>query len=179
MNATGSPPLRCLGSLALLLVLVGCTPAPAPPAMHSAGGWLEFSGSWTAAGTRRILPLGEGRQAVLLDIKGSLLLSGASRPATGFRADAVMLNDTLTGMAGRAAWTDERGDQVFSELASVAPGSLAIAGVIVGGTGRYAGATGDYSFTWSDVIATEDGTVHGHAIDLKGRVRRAGDGGAS
>ena len=41
-----------------------------------------------------------GRQAVLLDLKGSLLLSGDSRPAKGFRADAVI----LTGLSKRLTW---------------------------------------------------------------------------
>ena len=44
------------------------------------------------------------------------MLAGPSRPAVGFRAEALVLNDTATGLIGRAVWTDDRGDQVFSEL---------------------------------------------------------------
>ncbi len=47
-------------------------------------------------------------------------------------------------------------------------------GTITGGTGRYAGLEGEYSFTWQYVIAREDGAgvIQGRAADLSGRVRR-------
>ena len=136
------------------------------------GGWREFEGSWTAAGSIRALSLGSGRQATLADLRGSLLLTGPSRPGMGFRGDAIALSDSETGMVGRAVWTDERGDQVFSELRGAGPARGShVMGTIVGGTGRYAGATGSYEFTWQYVLAAEDGTVQGRAVGLKGRVR--------
>ncbi len=46
-----------------------------------------------------------------------------------------------------------------------------IAGTILGGTGRYAGATGSYEFSWQFVIEAEDGSIQGRAAGLKGRVR--------
>ena len=46
-----------------------------------------------------------------------------------------------------------------------------IRGKFLGGTGRYAGATGSYEFSWEWVIQAEDGAIQGRAIDLKGRVR--------
>jgi hypothetical protein len=49
-----------------------------------------------------------------------------------------------------------------------------IVGTITGGTGRYAGLEGEYSFTWQFVIPTEDGLVQGRAVGLAGRVRGAG-----
>jgi hypothetical protein len=73
---------------------------------------------------------------------------------------------------GRSVWTDERGDQVFSELRGEGTAtSNRIAGTIVGGTGRYAGATGNYEFSWRFVLETEGGTVQGQSVGLKGRVR--------
>ena len=48
-----------------------------------------------------------------------------------------------------------------------------IVGTFVGGTGRYAGVTGDYSFQWQYVVDTEDGAVSGRVVDLKGRARLA------
>ncbi len=45
-----------------------------------------------------------------------------------------------------------------------------IAGTIVGGTGRFAGATGTYSFSWQYVLEAEDGTVQGRTLELAGRV---------
>jgi hypothetical protein len=80
-------------------------------------------------------------------------------------------------MVGRASWTDERGDQVFSELRGGGPAKGShVTGTFIGGTGRYAGATGTYEFTWEYVLAAEDGTVQGRAVGLKGRVHVASGG---
>ena len=46
-----------------------------------------------------------------------------------------------------------------------------IAGTIFGGTGRYAGVSGTYEFSWQFVIEAEDGSIQGRAVGLKGRVR--------
>ena len=53
-----------------------------------------------------------------------------------------------------------------------------ISGTILGGTGRYAGATGTYEFSWQSVIELEDGSMQGRAVDLKGRVRAGPGAGA-
>ena len=42
-------------------------------------------------------------------------------------------------------------------------------GTILGGTGRYVGATGTYVFSWQFVIELEDGSIQGRAEGLKGR----------
>jgi hypothetical protein len=90
----------------------------------------------------------------------------------GFSGEVVALTDTASGVIGHAAWTDEHGDQVFSDLRGegTAKGNR-ITGSFTGGTGRYAGATGAYEFSWQYVLESEDGTVQGRAIGLKGRVR--------
>jgi len=177
-TSDGSGALRRAGlqpaaALAVLLALAACTPAPTPALPAAAQGeWREFQGTWTAAGSRHVIGLGHDRQASVADLSGSLLLAGPSRPGVGFRAEAVVLNDSTTGMVGRSVWTYERGDQVFSELRGegTATGNR-ITGSIVGGTGRYAGATGTYEFSWRFVLETEDGTVQGQSVGLKGRVR--------
>jgi len=75
-------------------------------------------------------------------------------------------------MQGWCVWTDERGDRVYSKLRGefVATGNH-IVGTILGGTGHYAGLTGEYSFQWRFVVESEDGAVSGRAVDLKGRAR--------
>ena len=78
----------------------------------------------------------------------------------------------LLALIGRSVWKDESGDQVFSELKG--EGTAAknrITGTILGGTGRYAGATGTYEFSWQFVLEAEDGSIQGSAVGLKGRVR--------
>ena len=65
--------------------------------------WHEFHGTWTATGSRRTIRLGDERRASIASYNGSLLLAGASRPGVGFGAEAIVLNDTATGMVGRAS----------------------------------------------------------------------------
>src|SRR5262245_44581038 len=166
-------PQRAIG-VAALIALYACGPSSGQPAAKpaAADGWHEFEGSWTASGSQRTIPLGGERRATLVALTGSLLLAGPSRPGIGFRAEALALGDSATGMVGRAVWTDERGDQIFSELRG--EGTAArnrIQGTLIGGTGRYAGAIGTYEFSWQYVIESEDGMVQGRAVGLKGRVR--------
>jgi hypothetical protein len=92
----------------------------------------------------------------------------------------IGLVDSATGLQGLSVWTDERGDQVFSELRGEGTAEKNhITGTILGGTGRYAGATGSYAFSWQSVMETEDGSIQGRAVDLKGRVRPGPGAGGS
>jgi hypothetical protein len=161
--------------VALLIGLaVAVCPGWAAPAASAVTGWRAFNGTWTALGKRTVIPLGGGRRASITDFSGSLTLRGPSRPDAGFRANAIVFNDSATGIVGRAVWTDERGDQVYSELQGPAGvQAVRIAGTIVGGSGRYAGATGAYAFSWRFLLEGEDGTVEGESLDLRGQVRAA------
>lgn len=164
--------LRTL-ALAALLALAACESAPSPPETPARGGeWRDFQGTWTAAGSRHTIHLGGDRQASTANLNGTLLLTGPARPNVGFRAEAIVLNDSATGMLGRAVWTDEHGDEVYSELRGegTATGNR-IVGRFIGGTGRYASATGDYEFSWRFMLQAEDGTIQGQSVELKGRVR--------
>jgi hypothetical protein len=160
----------------LALVVTACEPVAESPTPSAASGeWREFEGSWNAAGTRRTIPLGAERKGSIVELRGTMLLSGTGRPGVGFRSEVIALSDSATGLLGRSVWTDERGEQVFSEL--IGEGTAArnrIAGTILGGTGRYAGATGTYEFSWQFVIEAEDGSIQGRAVGLKGRFRLGG-----
>jgi hypothetical protein len=159
--------------LALALAATACGPSTeSPKPQGAAGEWLEFGGSWNAAGSRRTISLGADRRGSILDLRGTMLLAGPRRPGVGFRSEVIGLVDSATGFQGRSVWTDERGDQVFSELQGEGTAERNhITGTILGGTGRYAGATGSYEFSWQWVLETEDGSIQGRAVDLKGRVR--------
>ena len=159
-------------ALAGLLVVTACNRSrEASESLSTDSEWHEFQGTWTAAGSRISIPLGDGRRASTSKFEGSLLLGGPSRPAVGFRAEALVLNDTATGLIGRAVWTDDRGDQVFSELTGngTSTGNKLV-GTFVGGTGRYAGAKGSYEFSWRFVLETEDGQVQGQSMGLNGKI---------
>lgn len=162
----------------LVVAACGSRPQGTPPGTGTE--WHQFAGTWTAAGTRHLIQFGEGRQASTAQLTGSLLLAGPSKPAVGFRSEAIVFNDGATGLVGRAVWTDERGDQVFSELKGEGTSSSnRIVGTFVGGTGRYSGATGTYEFSWRFLLEDEDGTVQGQSIGLKGEVRAVSPQGTS
>ena len=159
--------------LGLVFTVAACGPATQSSGPATAAGEsLEFEGSGNGAGNRHSISLGGERVASIVDLKGTLLLRGPGRPGVGFQSEVIGLTDSATGFQGRSVWTDEHGDQVFSELQG--QGTAAknqITGTILSGTGRYAGITGSYEFSWQWVMEGEDGAVHGRAADLKGRVR--------
>jgi hypothetical protein len=165
--------LGCLVMLALALAAAACGPAMDPLGRDATPGeWREFEGSWNAAGSRRSISLGADRRGSIIDLRGSMLLAGPGRPGVGFHSEAIALVDSETGLLGRSVWTDERGDQVFSELKGEGKAARNhIVGTFLGGTGRYAGVTGVYEFSWQFVIEAEDGSIQGRAVGLKGRVR--------
>jgi len=159
-------------AIAIVMATAACAP-PEPAKSGTAGSAdaREFQGSWNASGRRYIIPLGAGRNGSIIHLRGSMLLAGEGRPGVGFRADVVALVDTATGLVGRSVWTDENGDQVFGELKGEGTASRnRITGTIFGGTGRYASVTGTYEFSWEYVIESDDGSIQGRAVGLKGRV---------
>jgi len=157
----------------LVLVAAACSPVSEKPKLQTAAGeWREFSGSWNAAGSRRTISLGADRRGSIIDLRGTMLLAGTGRPGIGFRSEVIALVDSSTGLQGRSVWTDERGDQVFSELRGEGTATKNhITGTLLGGTGRYAGVTGSYEFSWQFVIEMEDGSIQGRAVELKGHFR--------
>jgi hypothetical protein len=161
--------------LSLAVAAAACAAPDSRPLAATSAGPLEFTGSWNGVGSRHAISLGEGRLGAIVNLKGTMLLAGDGRPGVGFHSEVIGLTDTATGFQGRSVWTDERGDQVFSQLTG--EGTAAqnrIAGTILSGTGRYAGLTGSYEFSWQWVMEGEEGAVQGRAIDLRGRVSAAG-----
>ena len=163
--------LACM--IALALAVTACDRSTdAPKSQTASDEWREFEGTWNAAGTRRTIPIGEERRGSIIDLRGSMLLAGSGRPDVGFRAEVIALVDSETGLLGRGVWTDEHGDQVFSDIKGEGTKEKNhIMGTILGGTGRYAGAEGTYEFSWQYVIESEDGSIQGRAVGLKGRVK--------
>ena len=162
--------------IAIVLSLVSCSKLPDqnPEVAQSAitSESMNFAGSWNANGTRRSIALGNIRRSSIIELKGTMLLTGEAKPGVGFRAELIALADSETGLMGRSVWTDERGDQLFSEVKG--EGDAAnnhIEGTFLGGTGRYAGVTGSYEYSWQFVIETEDGKIQGRAVNLKGHAQ--------
>ena len=116
-----------------------------------------------------------GGAAAIVEVSGAVVLTVGEGLSRGFRGQAIGFDDGQGSAPGRAVWTDENGDRLFSRLKgeSLRTGKRFV-GTITGGTGRYAGLEGEYSFTWQYVVAGEDGVgvIQGRAADLSGRVRR-------
>lgn len=146
--------------------------SPSPLATQGSDQPLHFTGTWTATGNRQIMQLGSGHEAWIFSYSGSLLLKGEQRLNVGFRGEVIGFVDSLTGMQGRVVWTDERGEKVFSDLQAEAnnPGQL-IKGRFIGGTGRYTGVVGEYTFKWQRLTDAGYGKVSGRVVDLKGWAR--------
>jgi hypothetical protein len=161
--------------VAALAAAAGCGgPAERPRSAAAGVEWITFEGNWSAAGSRQILRLGPERRAAVFDLSGSLMLTGRQGLGIGFQSRAIGFSDSAAGMQGRAVWTDERGEHVYSELRGQAVGAgNHIVGTFIGGTGRYAGVTGEYEFEWQYVVEAEDGAVSGRVVGLKGRAHLA------
>ena len=99
-------------------------------------------------------------------------ITGGAGLSRGFRGEAIGYDNGAGVLVGHCVWTDERGDRVYSQLRSetVATGRL-VTGTVVGGTGRYAGLTGEFTFEWQYVVEGEGGAFSGRTTGLRGRVR--------
>jgi hypothetical protein len=165
-------PSSWLAVALVVLVVAACDrPSTDRGAAPAPGETRTFQGTWSASGSRRTLELERGHKASILSLTGSLLLTGERGQSFGFRGDAIGLSDSVAGGTGQAVWTDERGDKVFSHLRGQPIGTGShVSGTITGGTGRWAGVTGEYELHWQYVIDSDDGTFSGRAVGLKGRV---------
>ena len=159
--------------LALFFTLLFISGLPAfgqdPPKVQDC----PFEGSWSATGTKQALAMGPDRKAVIIYMSGSLLLTVQENLSRGFRWEAIGFDDGADVSLGECVWTDDRGDQIFSDMRgqALATGKH-IKGVITGGTGRYAGLTGEFEFDWQYMVEGPDGTVQGRTVGLKGVVHR-------
>ena len=158
----------------MALALAGASSAGQAPE-QPAPEWRSFSGTWSASGRREVVAVEGGGTAAIVEVSGAVVLSVGEGLSRGFRGQAIGFDDGQGQSTGRSVWTDENGDRLFSRLKgeSLRTGRRFV-GTITGGTGRYAGLEGEYSFTWQYVVAGEDGVglIQGRAADLSGRVRR-------
>jgi hypothetical protein len=174
-GTAAAPPRRSLPVALLVFLLVSACggPVKGPESVSPPGAWHTFEGTGSATGHRQTLQLGPGRKVSIANLSGSLLLTGKQGLGEGFRVDVIGTTDSLKGAAAWCVWTDTRGDQVFSEFRGGPIGTGArFTGTLLGGTGRYAGVTGEYEFEWQYVIESGEGNIQGRITGLRGRFRR-------
>jgi hypothetical protein len=158
----------CLALALASLAVAGEGQAP-PPAEE----WRSFEAAWSASGRWQSVAVEGGAAATIYEFSGAFVIKKGAGLGRGFEAEAIAFEDGEGVSVGRCVWADEHGDRIFSRLKgeSLATGRR-VAGTITGGTGRYAGLEGEYSFTWQYVLALEDGTIQGRTEHLQGRLRR-------
>ena len=150
-------------------------PAVATPEQARVSGQV-FEGSWSASGRRQFLKTEPGRSAVTVQLSGAVTIRTGTGLSRGFRGEVIGFDDGAGLIAARAVWTDDKGDRIFSGIYGDAFASAGrqMRGTITGGTGRYAGISGEYEFRWQHLVTVDDTSVDGRAVDLRGRVRSAG-----
>jgi len=163
-------------ALLVATALAASGPASAPQTPGGSGS-RSFEGTLSATGQRQSIPTESGRPAVTMQLSGPVAITAGEGLRRAFRSEVVGFDDGAGLTVLRGVWTDDHGDRIFSTLRgeSVASGRQ-IAATITGGTGRYAGITGEYSFEWQYVVEAEAGTISGRAIGLRGRYRVGGGG---
>lgn len=154
---------------AIAALLSACGRPGAPPASDE---WRVFEGSWTAVGTRRTVPTEGGGSAATLHLSGAVVLQLGGGLGRGFRGEAIGFDDGQALRVSRWVWTDDRGDQVFGTATGEPVGSgRRFEATITGGSGRYTGITGEFSFTWREMVAEDAETFHIRTAGLQGRYR--------
>jgi hypothetical protein len=163
---------RFAAALGAALTMAGALAAARTQSSPPADQLRTFEGSWSAVGRRRTLPTEGERPATVVELSGAVVLATGMGLSRGFLGEAIGFDDGRSLGAGRAVWTDARGDRVYSVLRGGAPqAGRRTAGEITGGTGAYTGITGAYELTWQYVAEGEDNAVQGRATNLKGTFR--------
>jgi hypothetical protein len=136
--------------------------------------WRPFSGTWTLAGKRFSLPTEGPRRASVIHASGSLVITKGETLGRGFYGEVVGFDDGETLLVGRAVFTDSIGQKIFATLkAQPLGGDRTATATITGGTGRWSGLEGTFTFSWRFVVETGEEDFDALAVNLEGRVRRA------
>ena len=139
---------------------------------QGAPAWKTFDGSWVVTGQQTLLPT-ERQLASVSQFSGGVALGGATEGLPrAFRGQVITYDDGSGAVLGRVTWIDHNNDMIYSTLkGDMNDARRRVTATITGGTGAYAGITGDYSFEWQYVLSGEQNSVQGRAVNLRGRFR--------
>ena len=167
--------IRNVRRAAACLAIVLTAASAGVSAGQTAGEWRDFQATWSATGRRHTIASDNGGNAAVVDLSGAVVITSGEGLGRGFRGEVIGFDDGDGMSVGRGLWTDERGDRIFIRLdGEPIEGGRRITATITGGTGRYSAIEGEVAFTWQYVIAGEGDRTQGRAVNLAGRVRRAG-----
>jgi hypothetical protein len=156
---------------ALLAAAAAATTLLAPAA--AAEEWRPFSATWALGGTRTFLATEGERPASIVHATGSFVITRGEVVGRGFFGELIGFDDGAGLLVGRAVFTDEKGDKVFATLKAqpIASGRTAT-GTFTGGTGRWTGLEGDFTFSWKSVVASDGDEIHAFTVNVEGRARK-------
>ena len=161
-----------LARAALLAAAAGFLAGTGVAEQPAADGWRPFTAAWTLSGQRTLLPTEGERPASIVHVTGPLTITGGQGLGRGLLGEVIGFDDGGALQAGRAVFTDERGDRIFCVLEAepIGTGRRATA-TIKGGTGRFAGLEGSFSFAWQYVLDPESGQIDLRTVNVEGRTR--------
>lgn len=155
--------------------LLGLTLA-ASGTFATASHWTErqgtFNAYWAVSGTVHILEFNSG-VAAAGGHTGTVTIQTSEGPVRAFETDCVAFADDETSR-GRCVWTGPLGDLVYVELKGTGlAGFGRTRGTFVGGTGKYDGIEGGFSFEWNyNVSRGQDATFDGYTLEMQGNYRK-------
>ncbi len=142
----------------------------------NASHWTErqgtFTAYWAVSGTVHILEFNSG-VAAAGGHTGTVTIQTSEGPVRAFETDCVAFADDETSR-GRCVWTGPLGDLVYVELRGTGlAGFGRTRGTFVGGTGKYDGIEGGFSFEWNyNVSRGQDATFDGYTLEMQGNYRK-------
>jgi hypothetical protein len=130
----------------------------------------QFTARWVVTGEWRGLGLGPTREVIVADLSGRLdVVPGGSGPIVDLASRCFVLWDSSLGGSGRCRWRHPSGDEIFGEVeGDLLAGGKPVTGRFVGGTGRYAGISGELRFAKWDAFLL-DREDRGEQEDQRGR----------
>jgi hypothetical protein len=163
---------------AAALAAIGTLALSAPASEPAADGWRPFTATWTLSGTRHLLPTEGPRPAAVVRLSGPMAVTSGEGLGRGFLGEVIGFDDGAALLVGRAVFTDEKGDRIYVSLKAEPIGTGRKAtGTIAGGTGRYAGLEGTFTFAWQYVVDAGSAEISGHSMNFEGRTRPAAPSG--
>ena len=131
-----------------------------------------IAGTWSANGTKELLPFEDGREVSLFKVSGLVKLQDAVGSSKDYWSQCFGLTDSSTGAEARCTWKSLDGQKIFLTLHSkpFAEGSH-VNGEIIGGTGAVEGITGSIQFDWETMTfqkGSKATAVGGFSKDLTG-----------
>ena len=160
----------------LLASAVGVLVLPTRGEPPAPDGWRPFTATWTLSGRRDVLPTEGSRPAAVVVLSGPFAVTSGEGIGRGLLGQVIGFDDGARLLAGRAMFTDAKGDRIFATLRAEPMGAgRRASATITGGTGAFAGLEGSFTFSWQYAVDADGGELAARAVNVEGRTRRASD----